>query len=1714
MDKKYLVIVLLISAILILLGLVSVIAPDNGGGGGGGVDCFRYMGNYSGCMIYNSSCSWGNNSGVIAQDPYCLFNFNNYNSTSQTMFVPWLERELPFFNITGGLLINSGCCIMKMGSGGGTSFQGCQRFEKNQTGCMNSYSIIQTNCSWKPNNLNQNPMCNNNIGCCENLGCWNFGGTQTVENNCTTAFNGLCMLDNFCPSGNCCRSKSCNEATSEEQCDNLKNQLSMSCTYTGGACTMQGGGFTMYNDTGSCIQKGGWWNSSGACQMPSSSGGFGGGGGFMFAQEAKCWFADNKISTCQNVSGCVYCSNSDAQLNNASSACYNAPSGSCKGHEPLYSNFNGTGNVLVRDINQSSMTCSDIRLKQVCSCGPLPFCTWTNSSANTGNFCSAGMKQSAETSTCTPPVMFCEDNLAKNNQTLCNLLASDYMMPCKWDSTNNCTFNNIAVFGGGNTGGGAMDYNIISSSTACIAAGGSWKTENYIDNDGGFKSDSWCEKGAMFSFSSGQSFANKGSCDSDCWACEFNATGGNYNDNITLAQNACRNSKKGYCVFKADANAPNKLGWCDYPKEFEMGGTKDCSTDCKTCEFMGITSAQARDACAGSPAGCLWVNDTGAPKGGFCMSSSKKSCSSDCFSCYDQGKCSNSSFHVSMNCSWDNSFKLCKPSGFTGEICFDGMDNDNDGMTDCGDSDCAYDQFCGGASMGSGGTDCKKLFSLSTCRAGKAASGTNCTWVTPSFGPSYCDFPGADCWMFESNMSGCVNGRGCIYRNATAGYPTPNVRVDSKSFSGFCDMNKTKADSCFTQARMSNSTLCTAVSDCIWVGDNYAMSGGRCEFKPFFMCGNSTTSASCASVGGGMCTWRNNSFSSSGGFCEPSCAGKIQGQCSGFCAWKSTSCEPEAFGGMETGGSGLGGIGGGFGCHMYDGNQTSCIGQNMTCAWMSFSQDSSKGICEPKGQQQMMQGMDQSPPKILGTDGVDAPVGEIDIREFGIKEAPTSLGFGIVVKNITNAAVCRGYYIGGGMMGGAPRLGNGTTTTKYNWYLDTNKNTVDGCNGVNSAGANVSGFEFLAKYVVLLDNQTVSETKSFYKCVSGAWVLTNVALTSNRQFMCGMSMPGLGSDSRIGGVMILMEKESLESFTEYNKTVSMRVLVSTANGSTSELSPLDSANIGFYTPGSADFKFVDCSNPNTKDAKCKNFQKFGFNVFEDCKNGKDDDSDGFTDCDDPKCKFTPNCASGSAFNFIKDDNDNQAPTVSFSQVDVLRDSAFVKFDSDEPANGTLEFYSNDSTCSSLNITKNDLGDPGISFDDYKPFHSVALELNTLGYSLENGTLYYYKTTVCDPSGNCATSACQNFTTSNEAYKNFIFKMKLPAGFNVTIPALGYSGNFTTSVGGTVYETGIKTNASVSRNLNITVNCGTQSLTFNGADILKPKSIDMSNAFICDPANKILGMNSTSKSWNQLIGDIGMGGQSDNIGLSFPVEYSSSNTIKWCNDDGSTNCTTVNNYASCSSGGTGKTQCNIPTSLGFSAYTVTVASSGSSSSSGGGGGGGGSSAGAKSYTVTSSQLADGYTKELGKDDKILFSISNISHSVTLKSLTNTSVSIEIASTPQTITLGINEEKKINLDNDAYYDLSIKLNSITSGTKASLIIKTINEKISTSTTEQGTSTGTGTGEQTEGEKTTTTTEGEEGGSILESKLWWIIAAVILVVGISFWYFRKIRYYHKGY
>jgi len=1540
--------------------------------------CMEFDGNQILCESTTDSfnCSW---------DPYCIHYYPNGS-----------EPAIP-----GGCHddFSSGATVW-----GGMS-EGCWNNDGNKLACTSDNT-----CNWNANDANQNSWCwiktlgdaqsqnslatTTDIGCCEQKGCWSYDGneTQCVNN---TAFKGLCTWgakedDSWCYNDvGCCYQKSCSEIGDETNCTKMKTDLMMPCEWESEACTNgAGGGFMFFNDTDSCFSQGGWWNSSGDCEMPGD--GFGG-GGFMFAEGAHCWFGDNQASVCGNITGCGYCVSGSGPngIDNSSSnnICYNKMNGYCEGRVDWDSDIYANAN------NSRNLQCLDIQIKSACNYGPLPNCVWNSSVNMTGPYCASGTTSIQKSA---PPVGFCEHPDAISNYTLCMKLKNEYMMPCKWGNASsnatladNCTFNPSAVFGLGDLAANEKEFEVITSEYSCMAAGGNWKSEYYLEN-GALKQEKWCEKGAMFDLSSGTAFANKGNCDLDCWACEFQANGTTW-QNVANASSACIGSALGYCRWTNDTSASNGLGWCDYPNEMSYGAG-DCQTSCKDCDLQ----QNAYSACVGSVANCKWVNDTTSSTNqikvaiGKCVGQNKKVCEDDCFSCYSFAECNSSS----VNCQWDGTNSLCKPSGFDGEICFDGVDNDGDSMMDCGDPDCSFDTGCGGSSFG----DCAQYSydsykfasvadAIANCTDAIAFGNLNCSWYNMSWEDiGHCGMPGEDCWTYDNNMSLCGLTTGCTNSSSFGG------------FGDFCDMNMTKTQDsqCWQYQNNATTTGCEdASSNCKWVTSEWGgENGGWCDYWLFAQC-MSYDNNSTACNADGNCTWYQDEWMDHG-YCSIACMNMTMSSSEvceavpgGVCEWKDSStsvCMPSTFDMMS------GGTGGKTGCPQYDGNYTACTEKNYTCTWMADTnidnnvsgEDGVDGWCMGKGTYDMVGDM-KGDMIFLGMDagningGAEAGIiGWADIKGFGMRVSDKAYGFGVGVHNLTDGAVCNGYNLNFVELSDEPAIGSGLNITKMVWYLDTDgdSTTSTHCN----YNASLINFEFYIKYIVQNNSNTgnIETTTKLYQCVQNSsgwqWNPTNVFVSADKKFTC--------YDSGMGAVFVSVEKETFENFDLFNITVPMRIFAVSYDGPGSG-DGVDEVGPGYYTPGSVDFGFVDCSNPDTKDPKCKNFQKFGFNTGEDCKNGVDDDSDGLTDCDDAKCVFSPAC--GGTFVFGGGANDNQAPVVVFSSVDKMHDSAIVMFDTNEPANGTLMFYKNSSTCdsTSLNVTLYDVGDLVVDYDDYKPFHRVSLDSDTLGYVLTNNTAYYYKVKVCDDFNNCGTSACLNFTTKKTA-KNFIFKMDVPAGYTVDVQSsVGnslYSGNFTYANAsllgaGVTKEIGIKTNTSETKNMNITVNYSDMSIKFVGVDVYKPKTLDMSGAFITDTTNDYVGMNSSSKAWQQLASDLGMGGAGDYIELNLPITYSSSNLLNWTKDD-KTQGTDVSDYVVCSNGGSSNTLCKVPTSLGFSLYNLVVPSSSSPGTTGSSGSGGGGAGIISKSNVTTDETNDNEEASDGEDKGVGETIKDV------------------------------------------------------------------------------------------------------------------------------------------
>ncbi|MFQ5530988.1 MAG: Ig-like domain-containing protein [Candidatus Nanoarchaeia archaeon] len=131
-------------------------------------------------------------------------------------------------------------------------------------------------------------------------------------------------------------------------------------------------------------------------------------------------------------------------------------------------------------------------------------------------------------------------------------------------------------------------------------------------------------------------------------------------------------------------------------------------------------------------------------------------------------------------------------------------------------------------------------------------------------------------------------------------------------------------------------------------------------------------------------------------------------------------------------------------------------------------------------------------------------------------------------------------------------------------------------------------------------------------------------------------------------------------------------------------------------------------------------------------------------------------------------------------------------------------------------------------------------------------------------------------------------------------------------------------------------------------------------------------------------------------------------------------------------------------LGNSASTSFSTDSCSDGSSSSSGGGTSTSTWTNTFNPTDQQLSGSYTKTLGAKNRVRFKVGTESHHVGVKSLTETTATIEVASHPVETTLSVGEEVKVDVTHNGFYDVFVKLNSITNN-QADVTIQTINEEI---------------------------------------------------------------------
>ncbi|MFH0875666.1 MAG: PGF-pre-PGF domain-containing protein, partial [archaeon] len=636
---------------------------------------------------------------------------------------------------------------------------------------------------------------------------------------------------------------------------------------------------------------------------------------------------------------------------------------------------------------------------------------------------------------------------------------------------------------------------------------------------------------------------------------------------------------------------------------------------------------------------------------------------------------------------------------------------------------------------------------MDACNDAINTVGVGCQWVyDPMMGGGHCEPP---CFSLGSN---CASDPLC------------------ESISGFCDPigfggGGNEMFNCWQYD--TDQVQCNNQTQCSWMIEQRPF----CDMKMNFDCGQfGNSKVSC--MANGNCTWFNQS-ELSGGMMEGAWCGMKFEICfmnmtlqtnstacnqNPNCNWSSwNSCEPSMF--------------------IQGANDAQSCQQNGGL-WRT-------GWCNPAGMAGMFMGMAMdSPPVMLGNDicpetGIPSYV---DICGAGLKDSPDNWGLGIGVNDIRDAAMCNGVTTFQG-------LGSGTKASKFYWYLDTDGRQTGGCS-LDSNTSNV-GWDLLFNYLASYTDGSLSETRTAYRCVNSQWTVTNIQLNSWKEKMC----------NELQGAMVALNKDDLMNFEGLlNSSSNIRFYFITANGSTNSSSPVDILGPLYYTPGTIDFLSeccwalgdanLDCDADGlspANDPNCQSMKGDGFIKFEDCwGDGRDDDGDSYTDCWDPDCKGNTYCVQNRLGVESSGYVDTTSPKILFWHIEKYPDAALLNFDSDEPTNGTVFFYGQNKSCLSgnLNATLYDVGIWNADTPNFKNWHEVELYndggINSLDYALENGTTYFYKFKVCDTAGNCAQSACANFTTipsiGSCSKCSFIFNLDLPSSISLDLD-LNNSGSY-------------------------------------------------------------------------------------------------------------------------------------------------------------------------------------------------------------------------------------------------------------------------------------------------------------------------------------------------
>lgn len=169
------------------------------------------------------------------------------------------------------------------------------------------------------------------------------------------------------------------------------------------------------------------------------------------------------------------------------------------------------------------------------------------------------------------------------------------------------------------------------------------------------------------------------------------------------------------------------------------------------------------------------------------------------------------------------------------------------------------------------------------------------------------------------------------------------------------------------------------------------------------------------------------------------------------------------------------------------------------------------------------------------------------------------------------------------------------------------------------------------------------------------------------------------------------------------------------------------------------------------------------------------------------------------------------------------------------------------------------------------------------------------------------------------------------------------------------------------------------------------------------------------------------------------------------------------------------------------YTVTTNATATTTASSSGGG---LPASAITYSVSLTNTGDSVDRNLRTGDGVKFIVASVSHSVTLKSLSNASVTVTIASTPIDATLVVGETKKFDLNGDGTFDIAVTYNGLMGRTFAKINVASISEPMTSQEIVQ----------QKAAEAAATAAANPTEPTEKSNMIWWIVGIVVVIIIIA--------------